>query len=135
MSDKQLFRGFNEAEQEKMAEEAAQRWDPSTVHASNARWKQYPPEKKKRIMDEGNAVYTDMCAVMAEAPSSPRVQAIVKRWHAHLRYFWSPNDDQLLGLADLYNEDPLFHANFQSMQPGLAPFMREAIRVYIKYRK
>ena len=135
MSDKQLFRGFSDEEQEKMAAEAEQRWDPETVRASNARWKQYPPEKKQRIMDEGNALYTDMIAAMSEGPSSRKVQAIVKRWHDHMQYFWSPNDEQLLGLADLYNDDPRFSANFEAMQPGLATFMREAVQVYVENRK
>jgi hypothetical protein len=75
-----------------------------------------------------------MIAVMSESPSSPNVQAIVKRWHGHLQYFWSPNDEQLRGLADLYNEDAGFHANFEAMQPGLAEFMRDAIREYVKNR-
>lgn len=135
MSDKQLFRGFSDEEQEKMAAEAEQRWDPETVRASNARWKEYSPEKRQRILDEGNAVYTDLIAAMSEGPSSSRVQAIVKRWHDHLQYFWSPNDEQLLGLADTYNNDPRFHANFEAMQPGLSGFMREAVQVYVQNRK
>jgi len=117
-----------------MAAEAERRWDPQTVRDSNARWKQYAPEKRKRILDEGGAIYTDMIAVMAEAPSDARVQAIVKRWHDHMQYFWSPNDEQLLGLADLYNNDPGFRANFEAMKPGLAEFIRLAIQAYVKNR-
>jgi DNA-binding transcriptional MerR regulator len=135
MSDKQLFRGFSEEEQEKLAAEAEQKWDSRTVRESNARWKQYPPEKKQRILDEGNAVYTDMIAVMSEDPSSESVQAIVTRWHAHMQYFWSPSDDQLLGLAEGYNDDPRFRANFETMQPGLAEYMRAAIKIYVENRK
>src|SRR5574340_284608 len=134
MSDKQLFRGFTEEEQEKLAAEASERWDTETVRASNARWKKYPPAKRQQILDEGNIIYTDMIALMSEAPSAPNVQAIVKRWHDHLQYFWSPNDEQLLGLADLYNEDARFHANFEAMQPGLSLFMRKAIQEYVKSR-
>ena len=114
MSDRQLFRGFSEEEQEKMAAEAEQRWDPETVRASNARWKQYPPEKKQRILDEGNAVYTDMIAAMSEGPSSPKVQAIVKRWHDHMQYFWSPNDEQLLGSGRWVQRRPAFPCELRS---------------------
>jgi hypothetical protein len=52
MSDQQLFRGFTEEEQEKLDAEAAQRWDSTTVHASNARWKKYSPAKKQHILDQ-----------------------------------------------------------------------------------
>lgn len=134
MHDSQLFRGFSEAEQEKMSEQAAQTWDAETVRASNARWKKYPAETKQRIMDEGNALYVDLIAAMPEGPASPSAQAIIERWRKHLQYFWSPNDQQLLGLADLYNEDPRFRANYEAMQPGLAAFMREAVKVYVESR-
>jgi len=135
MSDAQLFKGFTEEEQEKMAEEAARRWDAETVRASNARWKRYPAEMKQRIMDEGNALYRDLIAVMDEGPSSRRVQEIIGRWHAHMQYFWSPNDNQLVALADGYNHDPRFRANFEAMKPGLAVFMGKAVREYVKDRK
>lgn len=135
MSDKQLFRGFSDEEQNKLAAEAEQRWDAETVSASNARWKQYPPDKKQRILDEGSAIYNDLIALMAEDPSSPKVQAVVKRWHDHMQYFWSPDDDQLLGLADLYNNDARFHGNFEAMKPGLSEFMREAVKAYVENRK
>ena len=134
MSDQQLFRGFSEEEQEKMAPEAEQQWGKS-VRASNARWKRYSAEKKQQIMDEGNALYNDMIRAMPDGPASPKVQAIVKRWHDHMHYFWSPNDEQLLALADGYNDDPRFLANFEAMQPGLAAFMRQAVKIYVKARK
>ncbi len=135
MSDKQLFRGFTEEEQERLAAEAERRWDSKTVRESNARWKKYAPEEKQRILDEGNSIYTDMIALMSEDPAAAPVQAVVRRWHDHMQYFWSPNDEQLLALADGYNEDPRFLANFEAMQPGLAAFMRQAVGVYVRNRK
>jgi len=135
VNDSQLFGGFSDDEQEKMAEEAAQRWDPATVRVSNERWKKYSPEERKRIIDEGNALYQDLMVLMSESPSSASVQAIVKRWHDHMQHFWSPDDVQLLGLADLYNEDPKFLANFEALKPGLATFMGEAIRAYVRIRE
>lgn len=134
MSDQHLFGGFSEEEQERMAAEAEQKWGES-VRASNARWKRYSAEEKQHIMDEGNALYGDMVTAMPEGAASPKVQAIVKRWHEHMLYFWSPNDEQLLALANGYNDDPRFLANFEAMQPGLAAFMREAVSVYVNNRK
>ena len=135
MNPKGLFEGFSVEEQEKYAEEAAQRWDPETVRASNKKWKSYSDAEKKKILAEGNALYTDLAAVISKGAASKAVQTIVTRWHKHLQYFWSPNDDQLLGLADLYNDDPRFKANNEKIHPGLAEFMREAVTVYVKNRK
>jgi MerR family transcriptional regulator, thiopeptide resistance regulator len=135
MNPKSLFEGFSEEEQEKYAEEAVQKWDAETVRASNKKWKSYSDAEKKKILAEGNALYTDLAAVMSKGAASKEVQAIVARWRKHMQYFWSPNDDQLLGLADLYNDDLRFKANYEKVHPGLAEFMREAVTVYVKNRK
>jgi hypothetical protein len=52
-----------------------------------------------------------------------------------MQNFWSPNDEQLLGLADLYNDDPRFRDNYEKVAPGLSEFMREAVKVYVGGRK
>jgi DNA-binding transcriptional MerR regulator len=135
MNPKGLFEGFSKEEQEKYAEEAAQRWDAETVRASNKKWKSYSDAEKKKILAEGNALYTDLAAVMSKGAASKDVQAIIARWHKHMQYFWSPDDEQLLGLADLYNNDLRFKANYEKVHPSLAEFMREAVKIYVKNKK
>jgi DNA-binding transcriptional MerR regulator len=132
MSQKGLFKGFSEKEQEKLAQEAEQKYDPATVRESNRKWKAYSKEKKDAILAEGNQIYTDMIAAMPKGASSAEVQALVERWRSHMDYFWTPNLDQLLGLASMYNDDPKFKANFDDMHPKLVEFMREAVTVYVE---
>ena len=91
--------------------------------------------KKESIMAEGQAVYTDMIAAMPKGAASKDVQVIVERWRRHLEYFWTPNIDQLLALANGYNDDPRFKANFDKMHPRLAEFMREAVSIYVANQK
>lgn len=135
MSEKGLFEGFSEEEQEKYALEAEQMYDPETVRESNRKWKSYSAAKKEFILQEGKVIYTDMIAAMPKGADSPAAQAIVERWRKHMNYFWTPNLDQLTGLADGYVNDPRFKANFDKMHPKLAEFMREAVTVYVKSRK
>jgi DNA-binding transcriptional MerR regulator len=135
MSQKQLFSAFSEEEQEKYAKDAEQMYDPAIVKASNKKWKAYSAEEKQRINDEGNALYADLQTAMPRGAASPEVQACIARWHRHMQSFWSPNDDQLLGLADLYNDDPRFKANYDNLDPRLAAFMREAVKVYVEKRR
>ena len=135
MSKKSYFEGFNEEEQEKYAQEAEQLYGAESVRESNRKWKAYPAAKKEAIMAEGQAVYTDMIAAMPKGSASPDVQAIVERWRRHLEYFWTPNLDQLLALANGYNEDPRFKANFDKMHPQLAEFLREAVSLYVANQK
>jgi DNA-binding transcriptional MerR regulator len=135
MSEKSYFEGFSEEEQEKYAAEAEQLYDPETVRESNRKWKTYSAAKKESILAEGNAVYVDMIAAMPKGAASPEAQAIVGRWRKHMDYFWTPNLDQLLALANGYNDDPRFKANFDKMHPQLAEFMGEAVKVYVANQK
>jgi len=135
MSKKQLFEGLNDEQQAEYEKEAMQMYDPATVKASNQKWKNYTAAEKQRIGDEGNAIYEDILKAMPKGPSSPEAQAGVERWRRHMEYFWVPNNDQLLGLVDLYNDDLRFKANFDKIDPNLAQFMREAVKFYVESRK
>jgi hypothetical protein len=98
-------------------------------------WKARSAEEQKRIMEEGSRNYVDMIAAMPKGAASPEAQAIVERWRKHLEYFWTPNLDQLAALANGYNDEPRFKANFDKIHPGLAEFMREAVQVYVANQK
>src|ERR1700690_2590603 len=130
MSSRDLFYGFSEEEQEKYAREAGQLYDPDTVNASNKKWKSYSAAEKERIMAEGNAIYIDLIAAIPRGVSDPQVQALIGRWHKHIEYFWMPKVDQLIALANSYYDDPRFKANFDKMDPRLAGFMGEAVKIY-----
>lgn len=135
MSKKQIFSGFSEEEQEQYAAEAEKMYDPETVRASNRKWKSYSAKQKQRILDEGKQVYVEMIASMPKGPASAEVQALVQRWRTHMDYFWTPNLEHLLGLASHYNDDPRFKANFDSMHPDLAEFMKAAVSIYVANQK
>lgn len=135
MSQKQLFEVFSEEQQAEYEQEAMQMYDPVIVKAANKKWKSYSAAEKQRIGDEGNAIYQDMLLAMPKGAASPEGQACVERWRHYIEYFWVPNDDQLVGLANNYNDDPRFKANFDKIDPRLAEFMRQAVKVYVERRK
>jgi MerR family transcriptional regulator, thiopeptide resistance regulator len=132
MSVKQMFEPFSEGQQAEYEKEAMQLYDPATVKASAKKWKAYTPAEKQKIGEEGNAVYRDFLLALPRGAASPEAQACVERWRRHLEYFWTPALDQLPGLADLYNSDPRFKANFDKLDPNLASFVREAVRIYVQ---
>jgi DNA-binding transcriptional MerR regulator len=134
MSQKQLFQAFSDEQQAEYEKEIAEKYDAATVKASSKKWKAYSAAEKQRIADEGNAVYQDILLAMPNGAASPEAQACVERWRRHIEYFWTPNEEQLLGLADLYNDDPRFKANFDKVDPHLAEFLRAAVKVYVKNR-
>ena len=134
MSPKELFEGFSEEQQEEYARQAEQMYDPETVRESNRKWKSYSAEKKQAILEEGKQVYLDMLGAMPKGADSLEVQAIVERWRQHMDYFWTPNLDQLLGLATMYGQSPDFKTNFDKMHPELADFIKEAVTIYVAAR-
>jgi DNA-binding transcriptional MerR regulator len=135
MSNKQLFEAFSDEQQAEYEKEVMRKYDPATVKASVKKWKEYTAAEKKRIGEEGNEVYKAILAAMPKGASSPEAQAGIERWRRHIEYFWIPEDDQLVGLAALYNEDSRFKANFDKIDPRLAEFMREAVKIYVGKRK
>jgi len=135
MNEKGLFEGFTEEEQEKYALEAEQLYDPETVRASNRKWKAYSQTKKQQVLEEGKAIYTQMVGVMPKGADSTEAQGIVERWRKHMDYFWTPNLDQLVGLAKGYTNDQRFKANFDKLHQNLAEFMREAVKIYVARKK
>jgi len=135
MSPKEIFKAFNEEEEKKYESEVMEMYDPETVQASYTRWRSYSKAEKQKISEEGNAVYDALVLAMPHGPASPEAQAGVDRWRRHMAYFWVPNEEQLVGLTDLYNEDPRFKANFDKIHPELASFMREAVKIYVEKKK
>ncbi len=135
MSEKQYFDGFSEEKLAEYEKEAMQMYDPTTVKAASKKWKAYTAAEKQRIGEEGNAVYRDFLLAMAKGAASPEAQACVERWRRHIEYFWTPNEEQLLALANGYNDEPRFKANFDKIDPNLAAFIREAVKVYVSRKK
>ena len=131
MKNKQLFSAFTDEEQEKYALEAEKIYDPEIVKASNRLWNSYSTEKKAQIMEEGNQVYRDIVAAMPLGAKSDEVQTCVERWRRHMDHFWTPSLDQLVGLAENYDNQPDFKANFDKMDPRLSGFMLEAVKAYV----
>ena len=135
MSEKALFEGLSDEQQAEYEKEVMQKFDPATVKVSVKKWNSYTPAEKQRIAEEGDAAYRAILAAMPKGAASREAQAGIERWRKHIEYFWIPNDDQLLGLANGYNDDPRFKANFDKIHPQFAEFMREAVKVYVGSKK
>jgi len=132
MEEKNLFEGFSEEKQKEYEKQVEQKYGDQYLNVSRQRWGSYSDEKKKQVIAEGNQVYLDLVKTMPLGPESEAAQAGIARWHQHMRYFYDPSKEIMLGLADGYNDDPAFREFFDRIHPDLAPFMREAIKVYVK---
>jgi DNA-binding transcriptional MerR regulator len=131
MSDKQMFSAFSEEKQEEYTAEAEKKYDPDIISSSNRRWKSYDDKKKKNILKEGNIIYAEMVSLIPQGLQSEKVQAVVERWRKHMDYFWTPNLEQLKGIANNYVIDPGYKENFDKINPDLADFFSKAVNVYV----
>ena len=131
MDAKDLFNGFSEEQQREYEEQVRQRWGEKELKESQRRWGGYSDEQKAQVLAEGRAIYAQLAAAIPFGPASPQAQEGMARWHQHLRSFYEPTPEILLGLAEGYNSDPAFAEVFHQVHPDLAAFMREAVQVYV----
>jgi MerR family transcriptional regulator, thiopeptide resistance regulator len=131
MTEKSIFTGFSEEQQKAYEDKAAALWGEEPVRKSAKLWNIYSKEKQERIKKEGGEIYSDIAGRMHEGPESAAVQACLKRWHQHLRYFYEPTPEILRGLGAAYNDHPDFHATFAAIHPDLPAFLKQAITLYV----
>lgn len=131
MNNQIMMAGHDETKQKQYEQEIRQRYGEEAFKGVKD-WNSYTPEEKARIKTENEAIYKAIVANMAKGFDSPEVQSQIAAWHNHLRYFYEPSVERLLGLADLYNDHPDFLATFKAFHPDLPEFLRKAIQFYCK---
>jgi hypothetical protein len=133
MKKKEYFEGFSEEKQKEYEKEIRQKYGEKAFEGVTD-WNSYSPEQKKRIIAESEAIYSNIVDQMGKGYDSPEVQQIIARWHQHLRYFYEPSTERLLGLGQMYTEHPEFVAKFRAIHPDLPEFLNQAIQYYCKDR-
>jgi hypothetical protein len=101
MKPVQLFDGLRERQQ-KYQQEAEQKYGKDVVQASARQWQGYSEGKQQSLIDEGNAIYAELALAMPQGASGAAVQALVARWHEHMRHFWPAEREHLPRLAATY---------------------------------
>jgi DNA-binding transcriptional MerR regulator len=124
-----MFDGFDQAALE---EEARQRWgDTSAWAESQKKWKSYSDADKAEMERDNKAILEGLVAHLNREPNDPAVQAVIAQHHGSInRWFFTCPKDVYRQIGDGYVDDPRFTAFWDSVKPGLAVFVRDAIRVY-----
>ncbi|MFC7657823.1 TipAS antibiotic-recognition domain-containing protein [Pseudonocardia benzenivorans] len=128
MAAEELFEGFAN---DPYAAEARERWG-DTAADSQRRVAGWDAGRQREVMAQGTAVNARIAELMrAGSPvDDAAVQAAVAEHHAWVRHFWEPNREAYIGLGELYVDDPRFTATIDRDAPGLAVYLRDAMRVY-----
>lgn len=117
-------------------QEAKQRWSNSEAYKQSAeRVKKMSQEDLERIKNENEKLTRAIADSMQMGVSSPKVQALIDQHYAGLKNFYEPNLELYQNLGEMYANDPRFSAYYEKFAPGLAKFMRDAIKIYCSRKK
>lgn len=128
MEETEMFEGFAE---NPYAEEAQQRW-PDAYAESQRRFGHMTKPEQKALFEKGDATTRALAALFRQGvdPSAPEVQAEITNHHAWVSAFWTPTRAAYTGLGQMYVDDARFTATYDAYEPGLAPFLRDAMAVW-----
>ena len=130
MTDKEIYEGFKPEEVEPMKKEVAERWGEDKLMESESRIRSMGKDKWEKLKQEGGEIYKHLASLMFLPPSDQRVQKVIQKHKEHIGNFYEVKEEIYRGLGNLYVEDERFKAFYEKIEPGLAEFIREAIKVY-----
>ncbi|WP_329147028.1 MerR family transcriptional regulator [Streptomyces niveus] len=131
LSPEEKFEVFGGKDPERYGEEAEQRWGGTPGYEeTQRRVARYTKDDWKRMQDEvadWGARY-DALMEAGEPPTGERAVAMAEEHRRHItKWFYDCTPEIHRGLGDLYVSDERFREFYDSMRPGLAEHVREAI--------
>ncbi len=133
MNDADMFEAFGAFDPKGHEVEVKKRWGDSDAYAESARrTARYTKDDWRAIKAESAAITDGLAARLAAgaSPADPDVQALVDRHREQIdRRFYPCSIEMQVNLGEMYVADPRFAATYERVQPGLATFLRDAIRV------
>jgi MerR family transcriptional regulator, thiopeptide resistance regulator len=133
MHESEMFEVFGDFDPKQYEAEVTERWGDTDAYAESARRAaRYTKDDWKQIKAEGEAVTAALAERLAAGarPGDADVQVLVDRHRAQIdRWFYPCSIEMQANLGEMYVADQRFAATYERVQPGLAMFLRDAIRV------
>jgi DNA-binding transcriptional MerR regulator len=132
MSDEEMFEAFGEFDPREYQQEAKERWGHTETYAESARrTRGHTKEDWAAVKAEGDAINADMAALLdAGVPATDaRAMDVAERHRLMIDgRFYPCSHEMHVNLGEMYVADPRFTATYEKVRPGLAAYMRDAIR-------
>jgi len=133
MNDTGMSEVFGDSDPKAHEAEVKERWGDTDAYAESARrTARYTRDDWKALKAEGGAVTAALGERLAAGakPGDADVQALVDRHREQIDHWFYPCSIEMqANLGEMYVADPRFAATYDRVQPGLAVFLRDAIRV------
>ncbi|MEU6801711.1 MerR family transcriptional regulator [Streptomyces neyagawaensis] len=131
LTPEERFEVFGDKDPEQYAEEAEQRWGGTDAYAeSQRRAASYTKDDWKRMQAEVAdwGAHYDALMSAGEPPTGEAAMDLAEEHRRHIcRWFYECPYDMHRSLGEMYVADERFKAFYDSMRPGLAEHLREAI--------
>ena len=131
MTAEERLEVFGDFDPREHAAEAEQRWGHTDAYAeSTRRASRYTTADWETIRDEGGSIAAEFARLAAGGadPTSQPVRDLAERHRLHIdRWFYPCSHEMHAGLADMYVADQRFADWWDRFDPGLAPFVKDAI--------
>ncbi len=132
LTPEEKFEVFGDKDPEQYAEEAEQRWGGTEAYAeSQRRAAGYTKDDWQRMQAEVNDWSERYTALMAdgEPPTGEAAMDMAEEHRQHIgTWFYECPYELHQSLGEMYLSDERFKAFYDSMRPGLAEHLRDAIR-------
>jgi DNA-binding transcriptional MerR regulator len=132
MDIKEFYKGFSEDKIEEYREEVRRRWGDKALRDSEQRVLGLGKEKMVGLQAKGGQIFQALADAIAQGkpPESDAAQAQVERWRQWLEHFHHYSPEALLGLGQMYSQDPRFAAFFEKYHKDLPAFFTRAVELY-----
>ncbi len=136
MSDEQKFEGFKQRliddNEEKYGKEIRAKYGDEQVDKSNAKIKNMTKEQHEEIERLSNDIHETLAQAFATGdPAGELAQKAADLHRRWLTFHWDQYSKEAhAGLAQMYVDDERFRAYYDKDQPGVAQFLRDAVRIY-----
>lgn len=121
-----------EDNEKKYGKEVREKYGDEEVNKSNEMLLNMTEEQYKELEELGSKVIDTLkLSFETNDPSSEIAQKAADLHRQWLCYFWSSYSKEAhLNITQMYVDDERFRAYYDKDQPGLAEFLRDAVRIY-----
>ena len=134
MKGEPVMKAFDNTEFETYKAEAAEKWGNTDAYKEHAvKTKSYSKDQWRDLAGEMDKIFAAFaqCMEAGDAPTSSRVQAMVKELQDHITANYYHCTDQILyGLGQMYVGDDRFRSNIDRHGANTAAFVTAAITAY-----
>jgi DNA-binding transcriptional MerR regulator len=132
MTKEEMFEVFGDFDPSQYEDEVKERWgDTDAYKESTRRAARYTKDDWARFKAESEEINATIVALMDEgvAPDDPRAMDAVERHRLQIdQWFYPCSHEMHSNLGEMYIADPRFTATYEKIHPGMARYVRDAIK-------